>query len=136
MEVELRKSSNHVSPSIPTRGFMYVVSPLAKHTQLSLIEQRTDTLTKRFIKVKGEQSRTSNPRVHVFSATQLDILARIVASFLAVGVLLIPVLILYLGDLSRPSMAAVVACFVLVFMVALSIVVNVTPHDLFIGGVA
>jgi len=47
--------------------------------------------------------------------------------------MLIPVLILYLFEMSRGKMAAIVACFVLLFVGIFSIFVEVTPHDLFIG---
>lgn len=132
--VELRIGSNHASRSIPHRGFMYVVPLPARYTSWnSLNNQLIFACTQRYIKGEKERRRSGDPLVHHFSATQLDILARVVASLLAMGLVLIPVLILFLGGLSRGSMAAVVGCFVLVFMVALSVFVEVTPHDLFIG---
>jgi len=82
---------------------------------------------------KTGRSRTNNPQVHHYSSSGLDIFAKIVASSVAVGILLVPVFILFLFDLSRAKMAAIVGSFVLVFMVTMSVLVDVTPHDLFIG---
>jgi uncharacterized membrane protein YkgB len=60
-------------------------------------------------------------------------LVKIVASSIAIGILLIPVFILFLVDLSRAKMAVIVGGFVVVFMVTMSALVDVSPHDLFIG---
>lgn len=85
--------------------------------------------------VKGgrERSRTSNPYVHHYSSSRLGIVAKVVASAVAFGVLLIPVFILYLTNLSREKMAVIVGSFVLMFMVSISVLADVTAHDLFIG---
>ena len=82
---------------------------------------------------KTERSRTANRNIHHYSNSGLDVAAKIIASSVAVGILLIPVFILYLFDLSRGKMAAVVGSFVLAFMITMSVLVDVTPHDLFIG---
>ena len=59
---------------------------------------------------------------------------RIFVAILAVGIMLIPVFVLFLDEyLSRWKMACVVGGFVAVFMVTISAVVDITPHDLFIG---
>jgi len=86
-----------------------------------------------FIKGENERKRTRNPLVHHFSSSRLAILTKIVASSLAVCVLLVPVLVLFLVELSREKMAGIVGGSVLVFMVTMSVLVDVTPHDLFIG---
>jgi hypothetical protein len=112
---------------------MYDMSLLAKYTKSKLSPRPTDTFTQAFIKGDSERQKTSNTRIHHFSRSKLGILERIVASSLAVGTMLVPILILYLFDLSRGKMAAVVGCFVLLFMGTLSVFVEVTPHDLFIG---
>jgi hypothetical protein len=44
-----------------------------------------------------------------------------------------PVFILFLTNLSREKMAVIVGSFVLMFMVSISVLVDVTPHDLFVG---
>jgi hypothetical protein len=59
---------------------------------------------------------------------------RIFVAILAVGIMLIPVFVLFLDEyLSRWKMACVVGGFVAVFMVTICAVVDITPHDLFIG---
>ena len=59
---------------------------------------------------------------------------RIFVAILAVGIMLIPVFVLFLDEyLSRWKMACVVGGFVAVFMMTICAVVDITPHDLFIG---
>jgi uncharacterized membrane protein YkgB len=80
-----------------------------------------------------ERSRTSNPYIHHYSTSRLGILAKLVASAVAFGILLMPVFILFLTNLSREKMAVIVGSFVFMFMVSISVLVDVTPHDLFVG---
>lgn len=59
---------------------------------------------------------------------------RILVAILAVGIMLIPVFVLFLDEsLSRGKMACVVGSFVAFFMVTISAVVDISPHDMFIG---
>ncbi|KAE9380009.1 hypothetical protein N431DRAFT_325452 [Stipitochalara longipes BDJ] len=98
-----------------------------------LVEEQADRCIQRLLNGKTERSRTNNQYVHHYSTSSLEVAAKIIASFVAVGILLIPVFILFLFDLSRAKMAAIVGSFVLVFMVTMAVLVDVTPHDLFIG---
>jgi hypothetical protein len=98
-----------------------------------IFEKRANKRIQHLLTGKTARSRTNNPQVHHYSISGLDILAKIVASSVAVGILLVPIFILFLFDLSRAKMAVIVGCFVLVFMVTMSVLVDVTPHDLFIG---
>jgi drug/metabolite transporter (DMT)-like permease len=67
----------------------------------------------------------------------LSIAQRIVVAILAVGIMLIPVLLLFLDEnLSREKMAGIVGAFVGVFMITICVIVDITPHDLFIGTAA
>jgi len=51
---------------------------------------------------------------------------------LGTGALFTPIFLLYLGNLSRGKMSCVVGIFVLVFLVIMSVVVDITAHDIFI----
>jgi hypothetical protein len=59
--------------------------------------------------------------------------ARVFIAILAVGTLLLPVFLLFLLQPNRQVMMAIVAVFVVIFMVTISVVVELTAHDLFIG---
>ncbi len=59
-------------------------------------------------------------------------LAKIIVASLAMGTLFIPVFIMFLSDLSKAKMACVLAVFVSIFMVMMSVLVDLTPHDFFI----
>jgi hypothetical protein len=137
MEVGLRKCSSPSSRSNPDQGSdygsMYVDAPLGVFFLPGAFEKQANNRIQHLLKGKTGRSRTNNPQVHHYSSSGLDIFAKIVASSVAVGILLIPVFILFLFDLSRAKMAAIVGSFVLVFMVTMSVLVDVTPHDLFIG---
>jgi uncharacterized membrane protein YkgB len=96
-------------------------------------KEQADQRIQGFINGKAERNRTSNQYVHHYSDSRLEVLANIAASVVAIGILLMPVFILFLTDLSRGKMAAIVGSFVLVFMITMSVLVDITPHDLFIG---
>lgn len=114
-------------------SWLHVCGVSASHTPALFLVDLADTHTQGFIKGENERRRTRDPLIHHFSSSNLAILERIVASILAIGTMLIPVLVLFLCDLSREKMAAIAVCFVLLFMGTISVFVEVTPHDLFIG---
>jgi uncharacterized membrane protein YkgB len=111
---------------------MYAVPSLEDYVLPDAFKQ-ADECIQAFLNGETERSRTSNPYVYHYSPSRLAVLAKIFASTVAVGILLVPVFILFLVDLSRANMSIVVGGFVLVFMVTMSVLVDVTPHDLFIG---
>lgn len=114
-------------------GSMYVDASPEDFCHRNTSEDQADRCIQCLLNGKTERSRTNNPQIHHYSSDSLDVLEKIVASSVAVGILLIPVFILFLFELSRAKMAAIVGSFVLVFMVTMSVLVDVTPHDLFIG---
>lgn len=59
-------------------------------------------------------------------------LAKAIVACLAMCTLFIPLFVMFLADLSRGKMACVLAVFVFVFMVMMSVLVDLTPHDFFI----
>lgn len=97
------------------------------------LREQADKCIQAWAKGGKERGRTSDPYVHHYSTSRLGIVAKLVASAVAFGILLIPVFILYLTNLSREKMAVIVGSFVLMFMVSISVLVDVTAHDFFIG---
>jgi hypothetical protein len=93
-------------------------------------KEQADKRIQGFINGKTERSRTSNQYVHHYSDSRLEVLANIAASVVAIGILLMPAFILFLTDLSRGKMAAIVGFFVLVFIVIMSYLKGITPHSL------
>jgi hypothetical protein len=83
----------------------------------SAIKEQADRCIQRLLKSNTEGSRTSDTTIHHYSTSGLDVAARIIASSIGAGILLIPVFILFLFDMSRAKMFAVVGSFVLVFMI-------------------
>ena len=55
---------------------------------------------------------------------------------LAIGILLVPVFLLFLKPMTRELMTCVVAISVFVFMVAMSVTVEARAYDMLIGGAA
>ncbi|PMD33263.1 hypothetical protein L207DRAFT_518088 [Hyaloscypha variabilis F] len=112
---------------------MYVHASIEDFLFRVPIEEQADRCIQRLLKSNTEGSRTSDTTIHHYSTSGLDVAARIIASSIGAGILLIPVFILFLFDMSRAKMFAVVGSFVLAFMISMSVLVEVTPHDLFIG---
>jgi hypothetical protein len=98
-----------------------------------------DTGWRYFQRLMGAQEEKGNAEdakvVHL-SSLRFGILSKISAAFLAVGLILAPVLILFLANLGRVRMAGVVGAFVLVFLVGVFLVVDLTTHEIFIIVVA
>jgi hypothetical protein len=83
-----------------------------------------------------EKGNAEDAKVVHLSSLRFGILSKISAAFLAVGLILAPVLILFLANLGRVRMAGVVGAFVLVFLVGVFLVVDLTTHEIFIIVVA
>jgi hypothetical protein len=83
-----------------------------------------------------EKDKLDGPTVVHLSTFRFDILSKLSAALLAVGFVLAPVFILFLANLGREKMAAVVGAFVLVFLFGASLVVDLTAHEIFVFLVA
>ncbi|KAL5317197.1 hypothetical protein ACEPPN_014292 [Leptodophora sp. 'Broadleaf-Isolate-01'] len=82
---------------------------------------------------KDEQSKSSKgSKVIHLSTFRLSLAPKIAAVCLGTSALFTPIFLLYLGNLSRGEMSCVVGIFVLVFLVIMSVIVDITPHDIFI----
>ncbi|KAE8441488.1 hypothetical protein EG329_004912 [Mollisiaceae sp. DMI_Dod_QoI] len=98
----------------------------------SRIARRPRTRLHNFLKNSPEGRKSTNELIHGFSRKRLAMLAKIIVASLAMGTLFIPVFIMFLSDLSKAKMACVLAVFVSIFMVMMSVLVDLTPHDFFI----
>jgi hypothetical protein len=73
--------------------------------------------------------------VHL-STPRFDVLSKVSAALLAIGLVLVPVLILFLATLGREKMAAVVGIFVPIFLVGASLVMKLSTQEIFVYIVA
>ena len=80
--------------------------------------------------------KTDDEFVHHYSPGKLKILANILEVSLAMILLLIPVYLLFLVEMSKPMMATVLSLFVIVFSVVVSSVTGAKAHDVFLGSAA
>jgi len=79
-----------------------------------------------------EKETPDGPTVVHLSTFRFDMLSKLSAAFLAVGFVLAPVCILFLANLGREKMAAVMGVFVLVFLFGASLVVDLTAQEIFV----
>jgi hypothetical protein len=76
---------------------------------------------------------TKDSSVEFFSQSRISAVARLVAVFFAVSILFIPVILFLLTSMSRACMSVVVLAFVLSFSAILSLVVEATFQEIFVG---
>jgi hypothetical protein len=71
--------------------------------------------------------------VQLFSVERVKCFARLLVVFLAVLVLLIPVILFLLTPMSRACMAVVVLAFVFVFSIMMSLLTDAGIQEIFVG---
>jgi hypothetical protein len=76
---------------------------------------------------------TKDSSVVYFSQSRINTVARLLAIFFAVTILYTPVILFLLTPMSKVSMSIVTLTFVLSFSVVISLLVEVTFQDIFIG---
>lgn len=81
---------------------------------------------------KEENVRPDGSKIVHLSTYKFDVLSKLSAALLAVGFVLAPVCILFLANLGREKMAAVVGVFVLIFLFGASLVVELTAQEIFV----
>jgi hypothetical protein len=72
-------------------------------------------------------------KVYYFSGDKIVILARLMAVCVAVMILLIPVFLLYLTDMSRKTTSIMVLAFVLAFATLMSVFTGARIESVFVG---
>lgn len=83
--------------------------------------------------VRGEKERqkTENENIVHLSSKSIGVVARILSALLGYGIVIASVFLLFLTDFSPSKKASIVGVFVLLFLLVMSLVTDVTPHDLF-----
>jgi len=74
-----------------------------------------------------------DPSVYFFSRSKIILVGKIIAICLAVTILLIPIFLLYLTDLSRGEVAGMVLAFVLMFAMLMSLFTGAGVEVVFVG---
>lgn len=83
--------------------------------------------------MRGEKERQKSQDANVvhLSSKSIGILARLLSAVLGYTIVIASVFLLFLTDFSPGKKAGVVGVFVLLFLIGMSLVTDVTPHDLF-----
>jgi hypothetical protein len=90
----------------------------------------TNTL-QRFVRGEKERQKTDNGNIVHLSSKSIGVVARIMSALLGYGIVIASVFLLFLTDFSPGKKAGIVGVFVLFFLLVMSLVTDVTPHDLF-----
>ncbi|KUJ23408.1 uncharacterized protein LY89DRAFT_713875 [Mollisia scopiformis] len=91
---------------------------------------------KRILQTKREREKIEDDTVDQYSEFRFGVLNKVVAVSAAVCTLLIPVMLLFLVDMSKQAMAWLVFVFVLAFCVMVSVVTGARAQDIFIATAA
>jgi hypothetical protein len=95
-------------------------------------ERNTD-LFKSILKDKEEMKPTADQRVTVFSPTRMARFGRALLVSTIMGVLLVPVFLLFLVPMSHLLMAMTSAGFILFFALIMSVVTEGRVYEVFVG---
>ena len=87
----------------------------------------------RLLRSSNHHQQTIDEEVHFFSKQKVRVAARILAVTLASAVLLIPVLVLSLVDMSQKAASVVVLVFVMTFVACMSLFSGARLESLFVG---
>jgi VIT1/CCC1 family predicted Fe2+/Mn2+ transporter len=87
----------------------------------------------RLLRSSNHHQRTIDEEVHFFSEQKVRVATRILAVTLASAVLLIPVLVLSLVDMSQKAASVVVLVFVMTFAACKSLFSGARLESLFVG---
>lgn len=82
------------------------------------------------------RQKTDDKFVRIFSIDRLKIIANILEVSIAVIMLLIPVYLLFLVEMSKHMMATVASIFVFLFTVVISTVTGAKVQEVFFGSAA
>ncbi|CZR51636.1 uncharacterized protein PAC_01513 [Phialocephala subalpina] len=102
----------------------------------SLVTWWPNRVEKYVLQTDRERVRIQDPYVDQYSEARVGLLTRIIAVFLAVCILLIPVMLLFLVDMSKQAMAWLVFVFVLAFCGMISVMTEAKVQDIFIATAA
>jgi hypothetical protein len=109
---------------------------LAWQTRINLNTHRWANTLQRILQTDAEVRKTDDEFVDIYSSWKVTILANILQVSLAAIILLIPVFLLFLVEMSRPMMTVVASIFVVLFSVVVSSVTGAKVQEVFCGTAA
>lgn len=89
--------------------------------------------SKNILKSKEEDKPTPDPRVTKFSDAGMGTAGRALLVSTVIGILLVPVFLLFLVPMSRLLMAVTSAGFILLFALIMSVVTDGKVYEVFVG---
>lgn len=98
--------------------------------QLNIMNLNAD-IPQWFVRGERERQKTDNDKIIHLSSRNIEVMAKLFLTLLGYGVLITSVFLLFLADFSQGKKACIVAVFVLLFLVVMSMVTDVTPHESF-----
>ncbi|TVY15252.1 hypothetical protein LARI1_G008861, partial [Lachnellula arida] len=107
-------------------------APLAEFIQ-SFFDCSPESLLKSLFQTERELSKTKDPYVNYYSQSRLNIFVKVITVSLSTGLLLIPVLLLFLVQMSKESMVWLVFGFVMAFAVILSVISHANAQETLVG---
>ncbi|KUJ14420.1 uncharacterized protein LY89DRAFT_784367 [Mollisia scopiformis] len=116
--------------------FASIVTPRRNRFEsfiLSHLDGWPNSWFKKMLQTSKQLSQTKDTAVKYYCKARINILARLIAVFLAVIILFIPVILFFLTPMSRVWMAVVVLAFVFIFSVMISCVTDAGDKEIFIG---
>lgn len=115
--------------------FVSMVSPRRNRFENTIRHflHSSNSSLKSFFKSASRVHETTDSSVEFFSQSRISAVARLVAIFCAVSILFIPVILFLSTSMSRACMSVVVLGFVLSFSVIISLVVEATFQEIFVG---
>jgi hypothetical protein len=116
-------------PALPSG---YVFHRFRQQKERYKHERNTD-LFKSILKEKEEMKPTADQRVTVFSPTRMARFGRALLVSTIMGVLLVPVFLLFLVPMSHLLMAMTSAGFILFFALIMSVVTEGRVYEVFVG---
>ncbi|KAH8597950.1 hypothetical protein B0O99DRAFT_684650 [Bisporella sp. PMI_857] len=91
---------------------------------------------KRLVQTQREANKTNDPNVDYHSEARITAILKAVTVSLTVGTLLIPVLLLFLVDMAKQTMAWIVIGFVVAFSGTMTATTDAKTQELFVGTAA
>lgn len=115
--------------------FVSMVSPQRNRFEASIRRclHSSNSFFKSFFKSASRVHETKDVLVEFYSQSRISTFARILAVFVAVSILFTPVIIFLLAPMSNACMSVVTLTFVLSFAVVISLLVEATFQEIFIG---
>ena len=80
---------------------------------------------------KATRSKTSDPNTTDYSNERWELLIKVIVNLAAMGLLIIPIALLYLVDTARGSKLALLIVLTFVFNIALAGLANARRHEIF-----